>query len=162
MDLVGKIDPNVVLALLIPLATWLWAKAHGEKQATLKDTVLGIVDNAVHLVIVEADSRADDLVVAVERYTWMGLLKAGVPRNTATELLVHAGVQQAVAAAISAAKDHDRAMEVAMATSATQLGDAAAHLTQVSKDWPTAIATIKPREGLVELGPNDPFPAATP
>ncbi len=117
MDL-SKLDPNVAALLIgagVSLVTWLYHKARGQKSDTLADVISGIVDNAIHTAVVEADSDPSGTVALVENGLWFSLLKAKVPRNATTEMLVHAAVQQGVAAAIDQAKQRAHEVELAVA-----------------------------------------------
>ncbi len=115
MDFLGKLDPNVTALLITAgtaLVTWLYHKANGDQTASFGSVITGVVDNAIHDAGVLADSKSDAVIALVENDLWLGLVKIGVPRNAVTELLAHKAVQQGVAAAIQAAKDHARNVEL--------------------------------------------------
>lgn len=106
----SKLDPDHViyaLTFLSSVAGWLWKKAHGEKQATFKETVNAVIDSIVLEMFGELDD-SDVLRVniqgylastraRVEKHGWDVLSKRGVPRNAATERLFHAAIERASA-----------------------------------------------------------------
>jgi hypothetical protein len=146
---------SIAIAAGIAGLTWLYHKAKGDKQQSVTELLDGLVANALHVAVVTAGSRVDDLVGVVEAAAWKGLLAAKVPRNDTTVLLVHAAVQTGVADAIAEVKAHDRAVELAIAA------NVAAAQAEVAKPAPKppAIPNIAANMTIVELGPNDPMPA---
>ena len=160
-------DQNTVALLVgagVSLVTWLYNMARGRKTDAMADVISGIVDNAILTAVVEATSDPAGAVALVENGLWFALLKAGIPRNTTTELLVHAAVQQGVALAIETAKQ--RAHEVDLATARNlQAIDAVIASGALTKLAATADAAmvegrreIKPREGLTLVDPHGTMP----
>ncbi len=162
-----KIDPNLIIGLLVPLAAWLYNKATGRKQASIKDVALGIVDNAIHLAVITADSNPTVIVAFVEQEAWKALDSAKVSRGAATGLMVHAAVQAAVAAAIQEAKDHDRVEKAQIAANRALFDTMKPKLAELDKLADAALAeSQKPFGGgapnVTIIKPGEAMPAETP
>lgn len=118
MRFLSAIDPNVAALLITAVTTiggWLYNKARGRKQDSLWATLGGVVDNAIHYAVVTAESHADDVRAKVLTYVWPKLMLLKIPRNATTEAIINQLVEVAIADAIQAAKDHDKAIEVNVA-----------------------------------------------
>ncbi len=167
-----KLSPDTIALLVgagISLITWFADKVRGRKTATFASVIRGIVDNAIHTAVVEADSDPAGTVALVENGLWFSLLKAKVPRNATTEMLVHAAVQQGVAAAIEQAKQRAHEVEVAVAKNNATIDAviASGALKKLSDTADAAMAeSQKPFGGgasnITIIKPGEAMPAETP
>lgn len=104
---------SVLVLALTSLAGWVWHKVRGDNKDTAADLARSFVNQALHALIVTAETRAEDLRDKVTSLVWDGLARAGIKRSAIAELAVSTAVEAGIAAALKEAKDHDRALQLA-------------------------------------------------
>lgn len=102
-DWLGQTNPNLVIPMVGAVATWLWAKAHGDKNSTWRS----LIDSVLHTFMVEMlDQYLPTMDVqtflkqaraTTEKKIWTVLAKRGVPQNKTTEKWVHEAIEKSSA-----------------------------------------------------------------
>lgn len=98
MDWFSKIDPNVALALLVGVATWVYHRVRGDAAENFSDMLQGVGKQVIHLVLTNPDTPHDlDLLrVRVTNALWDLAAKAKIPRNAVTEALAQTVIEHTI------------------------------------------------------------------
>jgi hypothetical protein len=96
-----KLDPNVVVPVLVTVGGWLYSKVRGKKtdtiERTIKGAIIALLSEVVDLVPagVPIEKYLKNSRSYVEKYVWSALTKRGIPRNKTTERIVHMALEEA-------------------------------------------------------------------
>ncbi len=111
----SKLDPNVVVPVVVTVGGWLWRKVRGEKQTkverTIKAAIGSILAEVVDLVPagVSIETYLKTSRGYVEKYVWKALEKRGIPKNKATEKIVHMCIEEAARELAEELAEHRKA-----------------------------------------------------
>lgn len=107
MDWLGKLDPNVVVPVVVSLAGWLYHLWRGDQKSQAKATdtrnasvMDSIVDNFIYSLLdkyplgVDVDTYLKNSRKYIEEKIWDVAQKRGIPKNATTELLFHAALER--------------------------------------------------------------------
>lgn len=136
-------DGNHIIAIasvIVTLVGWVVAKARGKKTEDLSTYFGALVGDlkaqALHQLVLTAESRIEDIRAKLSGYIWEGLERAKVPRNAITEMLVNAAVEAGTTKALDVVRDrwmhkqfNGAKLEIAAASAAMQ-----ATIDRTSKD----------------------------
>jgi hypothetical protein len=97
-----KLDPNVVVPVLLTVGGWLYHKIAGKNAETLERIVAGVIGSILSEIVdhvpssVPVETYLKGARLYVEDRVWKVLQKRGVPKNATTEKLVHMALEEAV------------------------------------------------------------------
>lgn len=102
MEWLSKLDPNIVVPIVIALGGWLWRKARGEKKADDRTIIDSIVENfAMEMTdtyhVNDTRSIADYLKQArsyIDERIWNVLAKRGIKKTPIVKALVNEAVER--------------------------------------------------------------------
>ncbi len=152
----SDLDPNVAALLVtagVSLATWLYRKASGEKQETFSGLVDDLADQALHQLVVTADTSVDEIRTMLTGYIRRGLVGMSIKRNAAIDVLVGVAVEAAVLKALDFVRDAyiartAKQSEAMLRATLPGLVEVAERGIEVGR------APLVPREGLIVVEPT--------
>lgn len=101
MDWLSRLDPNVIVPVLVAIGGWLWRKASGEKKADSKGVIGSVIENFAQEVLDRYSVNAGDTTEYLKRVrkyiderAWPVLSKRGIPKNRVTQSLLNAAIEE--------------------------------------------------------------------